>query len=195
MAKLSRSVSASSFLPARVRALRLSRGLSIRALAQKSGVSSSMISSLEGGVKSPTIALLSELATAFRISVSEMLAEPNKSLPLALARDARSRALVDRHGIRRSNLSAALKGAKVQFVLLCIPPGKSTGAIAGHGRRTIEHVFLESGRLRIVVGDDSNALEAGDSISFRAHHRHTFINVGRTMVNAYCVVEAEIPVQ
>jgi transcriptional regulator with XRE-family HTH domain len=48
-------------------------GMTLRALASKSGVSSSMISEIERGAKSPTISTLSALAQALGVPISALV--------------------------------------------------------------------------------------------------------------------------
>src|SRR5437868_8015754 len=56
----------------RVRELRAQRGLSLDALARKSGVSRSMISLIERGESSPTAVVLERLATGLSVTLSSL---------------------------------------------------------------------------------------------------------------------------
>src|SRR5579871_3677489 len=60
----------------RVRRLRAAQALSLDALADKSGVSRSMISLIERGESSPTAVVLEKLATALSVTLHSLFTEP-----------------------------------------------------------------------------------------------------------------------
>src|SRR2546423_11123645 len=57
----------------RVRALREAMGLSLRDLAERSGVSAPMLSQDERGETSPTLAVASKIAAGLELSLSQLL--------------------------------------------------------------------------------------------------------------------------
>ena len=62
----------------RVRTLRAGQALSLEALADKSGVSRSMISLIERGESSPTAAVLQKLATALNVTLQALFIAPSR---------------------------------------------------------------------------------------------------------------------
>ena len=71
----------------RVRALRALRGLTLEALAERSGVSRSMISLIERGESSPTAVLLERLATGLNVPLATLFDAPGPN-PQPVARRA-----------------------------------------------------------------------------------------------------------
>ena len=61
-------------LPARLRAARKAQGLSLDAISNLSGVSRSMVSQIERGESSPTIATLWNLTRALNVDFSGLMA-------------------------------------------------------------------------------------------------------------------------
>src|SRR5438045_7127678 len=57
----------------RIRALREGMGLSLRDLAERSGVSAPMLSQVERGDTSPTLAVASRIASGLELSLSQLL--------------------------------------------------------------------------------------------------------------------------
>ena len=57
----------------RVKALRDSMGLSLRDLAERSGVSAPMLSQVERGETSPTLAVAGRIATGLDLTLSQLL--------------------------------------------------------------------------------------------------------------------------
>src|ERR1044072_9809557 len=58
---------------ARVRALREAMGLSLRDLAERSGVSAPMLSQVERGETSPTLAVAEKIARGLELTLSQLL--------------------------------------------------------------------------------------------------------------------------
>src|SRR6476469_10662197 len=57
----------------RVKALREAKGLSLRDLAQRSGVSAPMLSQVERGETSPTLAVAGKIADGLELRLSQLL--------------------------------------------------------------------------------------------------------------------------
>ena len=167
-------------------------GLTLRALASKSGVSSSMISDVERGTKSPTISTLSALAQALGVPISALVdsaAPPTARVHVVRAAE-RSEFVDPKSGARRNNLGPALPGSKVEILRYVVPPRTVAGPFAPHARGTIEHMHLAKGRMRAVFGTDEVMLEAGDSCACVVDTPHRFDNSkGKVEALIYLVVE------
>src|SRR5687768_2209487 len=66
-------------IAARVRQLRAARAMSLEALAERSGVSRSMISLIERGEANPTAVVLEKLAGGFDITLAALFERPGVS--------------------------------------------------------------------------------------------------------------------
>jgi transcriptional regulator with XRE-family HTH domain len=175
-----------------VRAAREGQKLTLRALAAKSGVSASMISDVERGVKSPTISTLAVLAGALGVPLAALV-EAAKPPPgrIQVVRGSARPALIDpATGARRQSFGPALRGSNVEFLRYAVPPGVTAGPFAAHARGTIEHVHVAAGAIRVEVGDEAVRLDAGDSCSCLADVTHLFDNGdGDVEALIYLVVE------
>src|SRR5437762_13705247 len=76
-------------LGARIRALRLARGATLRQLASKAGVTESFLSQVERGVASPSIASVQRIARALDHSIAELFAEDEPAGRVVRAADRR----------------------------------------------------------------------------------------------------------
>lgn len=182
--------SAAAAIGDRIRQLRTKRRVSLRALAEKSGVSSSMICDIENGSKSPTIAVLSAIAGALKVRLSDLVGElDGESNRVAIRRKKGSRTLVDAQGIERRQLTPEISGGNCEIIELAIPPRKATGIIGPHAPETLEYVLLMQGSLRVQVGVRHYELRAGDSITFQADVRHAYENRASSRALVYVVIE------
>jgi transcriptional regulator with XRE-family HTH domain len=175
-----------------VKARREELRLTLRALASKSGISSSMISDIERGEKSPTISTLSVLAAALGVPISALVDRPiPMTRRIQVVRGSERHSRIDRAtGARRQNFGSAIAGSKVEFLRYVVPPHTTAGPFAAHASGTIEHIHVAAGALRVVVGDEAVNLKAGDSCSCFADAMHLFDNAaGDVDALIYLVVE------
>ena len=96
-----------------VKAKREELKLTLRALASRSRVSASMISDIERGAKSPTVATLAVLAAALEVPVSSLvdIATPT-SRRIRVVRGSERHSVVDpATGATRQNFGPALTGS------------------------------------------------------------------------------------
>lgn len=161
-----------------IKARRNQLGLTLRALASRSGVSPSMISDVERGAKSPTIATLSALAEAMEIPVSALVespARPSGRIHVVRASE-RSEVVHPGSGARRDTYKPTFAASKVELTRYVVPAHTEAGPFAAHATGTIEHMYLAAGRLRAVFGSDAALLETGDCCTCVADAPHFFDN-------------------
>ena len=175
-----------------VKARREGLGFTLRALAARSGVSSSTISDIERGTKSPTISTLSLLADSLGVPISALLGTESPAAGrIHVVRGSERRAIVDRAtGARRESFGPRQAGSKVEFLRYVMPPHTTAGPFAAHAQGTIEYMHVSAGAVQVVFGDDTVRLEAGDSCTCRADAPHLFDNAhGAVEAVIYLVIE------
>ena len=153
-------------IAARVRQLRAARGLSLEGLAERSGVSRSMISLIERAESSPTAVVLERLAVGLDITLAGLfdppqgLADPvSRRASQALWRDPDS-------GYLRRNVSPAGFPTPIQIVEVEFPAGGHVAYETGP-RPTLTHqqIWVLEGEIEVTVGDDRHELAAGDCLA------------------------------
>ena len=167
-------------------------GMTLRALASKSGVSSSMISEIERGAKSPTISTLSALAQALGVPISALVEGTAPTTGrIQVVRASEQSELVDPvSGARRTSYRAPLRGSKLEFIRYVVPSKKIAGPFAAHPEGTIEHMHVAAGNVRVVFGTEAVDLKTGDSCSCLADTPHHFdTRQSRRTALIYIVVE------
>lgn len=154
-----------------VKQRREAAGFSLRALAGRSGISSSMISDIERGVKSPTVVTVVRLAQALGVSAAALVNGGTDSAPRirVLRRD---EAAGGEGPARWQSLGPASPDSRIDFVRYQIPPATVLGPSAAHAAGTVEHMHVAAGTVRITVGDETAELSAGDSCSCRTDAPH-----------------------
>lgn len=178
-------------LAARLRHLRLERGLTLRDAENQTGVSRSMLSKIERGRASPTATVLGKLAEGLKVSISQLVGGPAKTArrqPTLLGVKNQPVFRVAKTGFERRSLSPVGKGRTVDLVVNILPPGKSSGEFPPHKSGVEETLAVSAGRLRLILGGRKFTLRAGDSIFYRADVGHRFDNPSVTETAVFYIV-------
>jgi XRE family transcriptional regulator, regulator of sulfur utilization len=161
----------------RVKALREAMDLSLRDLAERSGVSAPMLSQVERGETSPTLAVAAKIAAGLELSLSQLLRLDEGSHAVVTREGQRRR--YSHGGHRYEELTPPLPGQRADVSLHTLKPGAST---AGPGDPPIhepgsrETVVVLEGELSLVVDGALHELGSGDSVTFDADLPHHFEN-------------------
>lgn len=150
-------------------------GFSLRELAARSGISSSMISDIERGAKSPTVVTVVRLAQALGVGAAALV-DGGTSEPSRIHILRRGEGAGGEQPARWQSLSPAAPGSRIDFVRYEIPPATALGPTDGHAAGTVEHMHVATGTVRVTVGDETAELSAGDSCSCRTDVRHAIEN-------------------
>jgi transcriptional regulator with XRE-family HTH domain len=166
--------------------------LSLRDLAERSGVSAPMLSQVERGETSPTLAVASKIAAGLELSLSQLL-RLDESDGVVVVR-ARERLLGGRaRGHRYEVLTPPLPGQRAEVSLHTLGPGAATGGPGDppiHEPGSRETVVVLDGRLGLVCDGVAHDLNDGDAVTFDADLPHHFENPGRRDAQFMSVIAA-----
>lgn len=183
-------------LSARLRRLRSERGLTLDALADRSGVSRSMISLVERRESSPTAALLDKLAAGLGVSLASLFTEDEsrEAAPLALRAEQRVWRDPDTGYVRR-NISPPQFPSAIELVEVVLPSrARVSFDSATRSPALDQQIWVIEGTLRVSVGEDTYDLAAGDCLAMRIDRYMAFHNpTGRAA--RYLVALAETAVR
>ena len=178
-------------LGARVRSLREALGLSLRDLADRSGVSAPMLSQVERGETSPTLAVAARIAGGLELSLSQLLRLDEAAHVVVLRRGAgRSRR---RAGHRVEELTPPLPGQRADVSRHRLDPGASTGGRDDpplHEPGSRETAVVLEGSVTLVIDGERHDLDDGDAVTFDADLAHHFENHGPEPAELFAVVAA-----
>jgi XRE family transcriptional regulator, regulator of sulfur utilization len=175
----------------RVRALREAMGLSLRDLAARSGVSAPMLSQVERGGTSPTLAIATRIAAGLELTLSQLLRlDEGGQVAVVRAGEGRTRS---RRGHRTEELTPPLPGQRADVSLHELAPGARTGGPGDppvHEPGSRETAVVLEGEVALVVDGERHVLGAGDSVTFDADLPHHFENDAAESTRFLAVVAA-----
>lgn len=163
----------------RIRALREAMQLSLRDLAERTGVSAPMLSQVERGETSPTLSVAARIAGGLDLSLSQLLRLDEGQHVVIVRADQRRRGPEGAAGHRYEMLTPPLPGQRVAVSEHVLEPGASTaGGASIHEPGSRETLLVQSGSLDLVIDEVTRTLAAGDSVTFDADLPHHFENPG-----------------
>jgi transcriptional regulator with XRE-family HTH domain len=171
----------------RLKAVRNDRGLTLRDLANASGLSINTISLIERGKTSPTVATLHKLATALGVTIADFVQGEAGRDAIFLKREQRQRARSVK--VLIESLGTGLAGQTMEPLLITLEPGADSGPepIMHFGE---ELVFCLEGRLAYEVSGDQYLLEPGDSLLFEASLPHCWHNEEPAPATAILILQS-----
>ena len=178
---------------ARVKALREASSLSLRELAGRCGVSAPMLSQVERGETSPTLAVAARIASGLELRLSQLLRlDEEGAVTVARAGD-RRRGGNPRRGHRFEVLSSPQPGQRAELSRHTLAPGGATGAADDppmHEPGSRETALIERGSVVLVCDGQRHQLSEGDCVTFDADLPHHFENPSNAEAAFLAVVSA-----
>ena len=168
-------MSAQPILGRRLKALRLSRGLSLKEVGAETGLSSSFLSMVETGRNELTVGRLVRLADFYEVSLGDIIPERDLDEPVVLRRDQRQSIDSDDRRVKTEPLASWHYGAMATGFLRFEAGAELAEAAPRPGPK---FVFVLAGELMIDFDDSSVVLGEGDSVWFEASRLHRHVNVG-----------------
>jgi transcriptional regulator with XRE-family HTH domain len=160
-----------SLLPARLKEARRMQGLSLDAVAKLSGVSRSMVSQIERGESSPTIATLWNLTRALRVDFAGLLDE-SPTTSITVLRAAHVPSIENRgSGCNIRILSAPEDAGRHEIYELRFAEGGVLDS-QPHRRGAREHLTVIEGKLIVTSNGVSEKIGQGDTARYAADVPH-----------------------
>ncbi len=189
----------SSKVGSRLRQERERRGVSLRELARRVGVSPSLVSQIELDRVNPSVSTLYALVSELGMTMSDVFGDGAQAAPQVRRSDPDGdNGLLTHPDARRViNLASGVRWERltprsdpdVEFLHVMYPVGAEScphDALVTHGGR--EYGYVTSGRLGVRVGFDEYELGPGTSIVFDSSSPHRLWTIGREPVQAVWVV-------
>jgi transcriptional regulator with XRE-family HTH domain len=154
-------------VPAQLRRVREQRGLTLTQVAHETGLSKSTLSRLETGQRRPSLELLLPLAQVYRVPIDDLVGAPDVADPRIRLKPRRLNG--------RTVLPLTPPGG-VQAWKILVPVSQTTPNARTHDG--FEWLYVLSGRMRLVLGDQDLVLGVGEAAEFDTRVPHWFGSTG-----------------
>jgi transcriptional regulator with XRE-family HTH domain len=173
-----------------IRLLRSRKGFSMRALAEKSGLSTNAISKIERGETSPTVSSLRRIATALEIPVIALFKDETDEVVIFIRRDERPQTKAE--GAIIETLGVSLPEQSLEPFLITLDPqaGNTSDNYSHSGE---EFVYCLAGEVEYRVGDRIFSMEVGDSLLFDPSMPHSFRNPSQDTSQILIIIQEQDP--
>lgn len=168
----------------KLRLVREHKGYTLKVVAQKAGVSESLVSQIERNHVSPAIDTLLALADVLDINLEYLFEEYRKERPVRIVRH-NERPVIVEDDIRYEELSKPDRSDtnSIESYVLKVPVNSHTHhGSYGHTGREIG--IITKGTAKFIYENKEYILEAGDSVSFSAGAPHMIENAGDVELEA-----------
>lgn len=170
----------------RLQELRYMQGLSIRALAEISGLNFNTLSLIENEKTSPNVSTLQQIATALQVPITAFFESTFKDQEIVFQKYGQRPRTTFSHG-ELEDLGGGLALGEATPLLMTTKPETNSGpdAIVHTGQ---EFIYCLEGCLVYRVGPREYILEKGDSLIFQAYIPHRWENRSNLLTRCILVI-------
>jgi len=175
----------------RVKEFRLKQDLTLKQLAEKSGISASMLSQIERQEKNPTLQVACQIAEGLNTTLSTLLEERKKEEVIITRKADRLIYIDEKSQFQRHLLSPSFSMNGIEFLLNIMPPNGQSSIFPPHKTGVTETVYIAKGKLQLTLGEEvQEVLNEGDSIYYNANTTHHFKNLLDTPCEYYVIIDS-----
>ncbi len=173
----------------RIKETRRSRGLTLRELATRTGLTKGYLSKIESSPKAPPISTLINLSSALQVNLSTILGQSEEPSTLCVVRKNERQDIVrdgSTFGYSYKSLAHKYPYKKMEPYIVTAPAKVKKKSLFQHPGEELQIVL--KGTLRFHHGDHSCVLEEGDCVYFDSGIPHRGEAVGGEDVVVFMVI-------
>ncbi|MBN1450545.1 MAG: cupin domain-containing protein [Anaerolineales bacterium] len=172
---------------ARIKEIRMAKGLALRSLAEKCDLSANAISLIERGENSPTVSSLHKLSLALEVPITDFFV--SKEVLSAVHVKKGQGMKYGNGGLLLESLATGLPNQQLEPFRLSIEPGSGTvdDPIVHSGQ---EFVYCLTGEIEYYVDGQAFCLIPGDSLLLEASCPHSWRNSNQQPATILLIFQA-----
>ena len=170
----------------RVHEVRMQLGLSLRNLAEKCGVSASMMSQIENKTVDPSISTLRKIAIALNVPVFSLVMENNYSSTKLVKKGDRRHISFDKGILEYEILHSDMEKKIAVMVGTLLSNGATSEELLSHEGE--ECLVILQGGLHVETSTEKIELSKDDSLYFDSSVPHRLVNKGKKPCRFYLII-------
>lgn len=165
----------------RLREIRKDKNITLQEIAEKSGVTKSLVSQIENSRSVPSLMVLMNLIKSLGIDLNEFFKDINLNPPeeVVIFKKASESIPFQKEnaiGFTYNRILTTQMGEwHIDIVLLSLVPGATRPAISTDA---FELKYLIEGEVEYQIGEKTYAMQAGDTLFFDGRENHVPVNTG-----------------
>ncbi len=171
----------------KIKQLRIQKNMTIKNLADATGLSVGFISNVERDINSPTISSIQKICQALDTNISDLFSIVESGS--IVIRKSERQALVTSQAAKATYELFPLHNKSLRPSCIMVEPGGDYGETP-LGHEGDEICFVLKGSIEVQAGEDSYVLEEGDCIYIDAQVPHRFRNIGTVQCVSLWVTES-----
>ncbi|PCJ58320.1 MAG: DNA-binding protein [Planctomycetota bacterium] len=173
----------------RIKARRLEKGLKVTEIANRCGLSKSVISKIENNRTIPSLPVLLKISKALEIDPSEIVGgiSVNDNVSFEVIRKENQKTLLKEEGkgfFYQNIINFGVQEGMVEATILTIEPNAKRNMVTTDG---YEFIYVINGSMVQKMGDTEVELETGDSLYFNGRVPHVPRSQGNASVTLICL--------
>lgn len=150
--------------------------LTIKELANLTGVTPSLLSQIEKGSANPSINTLKQISSALDVPLFNFFINDDKTESLVVRKDSRKKIMLSKEDSFAYELLTPNLQGSIEFMLMKIPPKKSSSKdLFSHKGEEVAYVM--KGSVNLYIMNNVIELNCGDSIKILPHTVHKWENI------------------
>ena len=158
--------------------IRKSKNMSLDMLAERTGVSKSMLGQIERGESNPTVSTIGKIVDGLKVPFEQLIYDRQEFMVMP--------------SLEEAPVFRAKEGEYRIYVMLPYDAGRNFEIYQGeltrnarmesesHGEQTWEYLTVVSGEVELILEDSSFLVKTGGSLYFACDRKHVYHNVGET---------------
>ena len=160
----------------------MERQLTIKEVAERANVTSSLVSQIENNKANPSINSLMAIAKALHVPIGSFFDDEKADLTFdPVVKAGQRKVLKTQSGVTFYLLTPELKNHSIEFIYNVFEKAGSTGGANGelYTHEGEEFGLVLKGRIQVELGDETHILNEGDSIYYNSATPHAIYGVDR----------------
>ena len=158
--------------------IRKSKNMSLDMLAERTGVSKSMLGQIERGESNPTVSTIGKIVDGLKVPFEQLIYDRQEFMVMP--------------SLEEAPVFRVKEGEYRIYVMLPYDAGRNFEIYQGelarnarmesesHGEQTWEYLTVVSGEIELILEDSSFLVKAGGSLYFASDRKHTYRNIGES---------------
>ena len=169
--------------------IRKSKNMSLDMLAERTGVSKSMLGQIERGESNPTVSTIGKIVEGLKVPFEQLIYDRKEIMIMPAYEEA--------------PILKAQEGQYRIYVMLPYEAGRNFEIYQGeivrnarmesesHGEQTWEYLTVVSGEIELILETKSFLVKAGSSLYFACDRKHIYRNIGETKAVINMIITTE----